>query len=926
MLCAGEARGDQSIVLKHHMALGLAMVCSPPLVLVLKTCAIGPDGQLLPASKIDFIYDPEDPRPMPAPNESRASRVRRPTDKAQGAIASLRHNEFGKLEPKFRTSSTRVTARSSKKVVAVGDEDDAEDTDFIPEADGEGSEDDVGEISNQELASTLPAKIVVSTKRPRGSDLKSSPPNVKRNRAVAEAGDPPPPITPTVAPTGLKSRAPIYLFFEEVASPMDHPFPKGERHYICYHDPARKELKVTAAMKHSTTGLVAHLRKFPIMYRFFEVLRSRKSPPDANDIEIAVNRKPMSAELLSDFVRTQEQHVATLDELFKQQRDKDKPKFNQDVFDKLLAEWMVSCDQPFTEVDRPELRALIQYLFQTGGQETEIRIPGHTTARKKIMKLGEDTIDEMVIMFSKVKSKVSLSLDAWTSSNQHAFLAIVAHFVNNDGVLEELLIDFKELIGSHSGANMAEAVWSTMQRFGLVGKVIAIVMDNASNNDTLMTTLEALHRGAGFDFPAKDARLRCIPHTIHLAALCLLEGIGALSPSDQVRAAGQEGGYQSVVTADDEDDDALFLGEDGDDLDDSEATAPKDDLAEISLSVARLRRIIRSIRSSPQRRGSWLDEVLNALRTQTVSTPSNLPLMLILDSKTRWSSTHYMLRRALHLKNVLNDFLWKNRDLRAYKLSDKQWDAIEVVNKWLDSFHVASVQMSSTLAPMLSTTLAMFRGLQEDLREIIASLPESAPRVLRDSLVASHLKLSQYYTKIDESPYYTWASLLDPRISYKTLKDDYKEDKTLTDYLETSKAKLTAHFNTHYKSRTPTPVSASSSSQSVTSESSRKDLLAIYRQRKTAVPESEIEAYWNLPLTDLDADPIQWWTARREQFPNLSQLAYDILGIPGNAVAVERIFSSARDTISLRRASLKPETIRTLMIYKQQIRRARSSK
>jgi len=39
----------------------------------------------------------------------------------------------------------------------------------------------------------------------------------------------------------------------------------------------------------------------------------------------------------------------------------------------------------------------------------------------------------------------------------------------------------------------------------------------------------------------------------------------------------------------------------------------------------------------------------------------------------------------------------------------------------------------------------------------------------------------------------------------------------------------------------------------------------------------------------------------------------------GSAVAVERIFSSGRDTISLRRASLQPETIRTLMVLKHRL-------
>jgi len=47
--------------------------------------------------------------------------------------------------------------------------------------------------------------------------------------------------------------------------------------------------------------------------------------------------------------------------------------------------------------------------------------------------------------------------------------------------------------------------------------------------------------------------------------------------------------------------------------------------------------------------------------------------------------------------------------------------------------------------------------------------------------------------------------------------------------------------------------------------------------------------------------------------------------MPGSAVAVERIFSAGRDTISLRRASLKPDTIRTLMLFKQPLRLAREA-
>jgi hypothetical protein len=97
-----------------------------------------------------------------------------------------------------------------------------------------------------------------------------------------------------------------------------------------------------------------------------------------------------------------------------------------------------------------------------------------------------------------------------------------------------------------------------------------------------------------------------------------------------------------------------------------------------------------------------------------------------------------------------------------------------------------------------------------------------------------------------------------------------------------------------------------------------------------------------MPQEDFEnCNPVQWWHQRRAQFPNLYRLTRDIFSIPGicflvifvdtvysqgllgwvlgSAVAVERIFSGGRDTISLRRASLKPETIRVLMLVKRRL-------
>jgi hypothetical protein len=47
----------------------------------------------------------------------------------------------------------------------------------------------------------------------------------------------------------------------------------------------------------------------------------------------------------------------------------------------------------------------------------------------------------------------------------------------------------------------------------------------------------------------------------------------------------------------------------------------------------------------------------------------------------------------------------------------------------------------------------------------------------------------------------------------------------------------------------------------------------------------------------------------------MSQVARDYLSIPPEKVDVERIFSSKRDLLGIRRHSLGPETMRAVMFY-----------
>jgi hypothetical protein len=124
---------------------------------------------------------------------------------------------------------------------------------------------------------------------------------------------------------------------------------------------------------------------------------------------------------------------------------------------------------------------------------------------------------------------------------------------------------------------------------------------------------------------------------------------------------------------------------------------------------------------------------------------------LVLQSSTGW---------ALDYHEVIDTYVACYCDLCDYELSDNDWAGITLVAGWLKSFRSATTQMSATHHPTLSSTHAIFCGLQEQIKEILTNLPPTTARELVLGLTDAHCKLSDHYYKFDESPLYTWAACM----------------------------------------------------------------------------------------------------------------------------------------------------------------------
>ena len=173
----------------------------------------------------------------------------------------------------------------------------------------------------------------------------------------------------------------------------------------------------------------------------------------------------------------------------------------------------------------------------------------------------------------------------------------------------------------------------------------------------------------------------------------------------------------------------------------------------------------------------------------------------------------------------------------------------------------------------------------------------------------AHRKLSDYYNKINDSPYYIWSShlsflylidmgfahlfdmmpVLDPRISYQGLLADCEDDILLQSHLDQSQDCLHTFYREHYTNTntvSSTPSTSAPQPPGATGSPQKLDFMARYNKRAQAFVD-ELEEYFKLAQESFEhCDPIHWWAGHCAQFPNLSCLARDILSIPGKLVII----------------------------------------
>ena len=70
--------------------------------------------------------------------------------------------------------------------------------------------------------------------------------------------------------------------------------------------------------------------------------------------------------------------------------------WDQVKFERLLIEWLVASDQPFSEVKSPELIDLLNYVHRGA---KDLKISSCYTVKRRVMEMGEEGFKKIKLMF-----------------------------------------------------------------------------------------------------------------------------------------------------------------------------------------------------------------------------------------------------------------------------------------------------------------------------------------------------------------------------------------------------------------------------------------------------------------------------------------------------------------------------------------------
>ncbi|EKG09031.1 HAT domain-containing protein [Macrophomina phaseolina MS6] len=593
--------------------------------------------------------------------------------------------------------------------------------------------------------------------------------------------------------------------------------------------------------------------------------------------------------------------------------------FNDKLLRQSFTDMVIKLDLSFRQASSEELRKVV---IQGGPLADRLLTRSPTTVANLVKWSFEDRRKKVQDLVSSAKSKITFSVDMWTSDegNKKAYLAVNSHFIDNLGTLRTALLSFARIVGPHSGENLAKALYKSITSYGInYTRVGYFVADNADTNDTMLRKLREL---MAIDYPA--CRIRCIGHIINLVVKAILFGKGVSKFE------------QSLLGRTDDSEEAFLIWSN---------EGPLGKLHNICVFVNR----------NDQRRTAFANCQLPEERALDDDADPDggdevFYYVLLVDQGVRWCSVYYMIKRALKLRHAIDRFIdryeHKDRgyDIRQDRLSPHDWEVIKRFYQLLRPFKCLTQYLEGkankegnegshgSIWESLKAMDFMFDHLKRNVEALEAQVAsgEASREDWQDystKVDAGYLKLQDYYSLLDESPAYVVAIFLHPNYRFEYFEQAWALHKS---WITDAKSAIRRMYDTYEVMYLSELAAGEETEESTTDESTpATDVFTNFEafgrpsgakersRKRRRLDTTQLQSYWDAGVTSYTiSDPLAWWRSEGVQYPILQRMAFDIYSIPAMSAEPERIFSHTRRIISDERTRLSDDTIETEICQK----------
>ncbi|KAF5366543.1 hypothetical protein D9758_008967 [Tetrapyrgos nigripes] len=491
-------------------------------------------------------------------------------------------------------------------------------------------------------------------------------------------------------------------------------------------------------------------------------------------------------------------------------------------------------------------------------------------------------------LLQEYPGQLSFATDAWTSPNHRAFVAWTVH-LQHQGKPLVFLLDIFEVPESHTGIVLAHEFSKMVEWFGLQHKIMAFCGDNASSNDTQTT---ALSESPSNSFTL-DSHVRCLNHTMNLAAKALLNGIAGFSDEDNATSLDADN-LNGDIEENDEDLPALLepdiLSDDEDDDVDADVIDEGDEQVD---EVAVLDAIAQATfkKESSEVRVA-LEKVRGLSFAIIYSTTIGLPQWCKACSKHKLSP-----------RNLPRDIRPSLSQVQTHDFGMEHPQDLRYV---LQIFKDATLHFSSEQHSSISAVIPAMDRIDDLLTTQTATTATSRPPLhasVKAALCLAKQLMNCYYSLTDDSSVYRIAMVLHPGLKLEYFRQRKWQDPWIREAERLTRQAYNAYVErarSRQAEEVPAPSTTSSSIPSTAGPSTithSNDFANISVAPSTAVTtHDELADYLAMPLEKV-SDPLLWWWEKRTVFPVLSQMALNYHSVPATSTSVERVFSFGRQLL-----------------------------